>query len=250
MASLFLLEEATEELHLEVFSAPVIQAAAIATALHYRMRERSRQRSGRFAQPRQRIQVANVYDGMGPQIFRRAFHMSWDGFWRLHSILFPHISSAIDEPSVYERKGGRDSGRYLLPPIPNGPITTSICLGAALHYFAGGSPCDVMCMFGIAYSEVLSSVWIVVDAVNKCPQFHISYPETLAEQRKIAAGFEAYTWHLELCRSNRWDFELDPKTKLEGDKEGRHWPQEVLMWLEAQVRFELSGNLGLSRSHN
>ncbi|KAL3772835.1 hypothetical protein ACHAW5_009512 [Stephanodiscus triporus] len=99
--------------------------------------------------------------------------MSWDGFWHLHSILLPHISSAIDESSGYERKGGRDSGRYSLPPIPNGPITTSIRLGAALRYFAGGSPYDIMCMFGIAYSEVLSSAWIVVDA------------------RKIAAGFEA-----------------------------------------------------------
>ena len=117
--------------------------------------------------------------------------MSWDGFWRLHSILFPHISSAIDESSGYERKGGRDGGRYSFPPIPNGPITTSIRLEAALRYLAGGSPYDIMCMFGIAYSEVLSSAWIVVDAVNKCPQFHISYPETLEEQRKIAAGFEA-----------------------------------------------------------
>ncbi|KAL3761721.1 hypothetical protein ACHAW5_005972 [Stephanodiscus triporus] len=137
MASLFSLEEATDELYLGASSAPVIQAAAIAAAYYYRMREeRSRQRSG----------------------------------------------SAIDESSGYERKGGRDGGRYSLPPIPNGPITTSIHLRAVLHYFAGGSPYDIMCMFGIAYSEVLSSVWIVADVVN---------PETLKVQRKIAAGFEA-----------------------------------------------------------
>ena len=69
MASLFSLEEATEELRLGAFSAPVIQAAAIAAALYYRMRVRSRQRSGRFAQPQQHIQVAEVLDVMGPQIF-------------------------------------------------------------------------------------------------------------------------------------------------------------------------------------
>ena len=48
-----------------------------------------------------------------------------------------------------------------------------------------------MCVFGISYSEVLSSVWIIVDAINNTPQFAISYPTTLEEQRIIAAGFEA-----------------------------------------------------------
>ena len=191
MASLFLSEEATGELNLGASSAPVIQAAAIAAAHYYRMRAERQRRSGRFPQPRKRIQVSEVFDVMGARIFRRAFRMSFDGFWRLHSILLPHISSAIDESSAYERKGGRDGGRFLLPPIPNGPITTSVRLGAALRYFAGGSPYDIVSMFGISYSEVLASVWIVVDAVNKCPQFQISYPETLEEQRKIAAGFEA-----------------------------------------------------------
>ena len=81
-------------------------------------------------------------------------------FGRLHFTLEPHISSAIDESSGYECTGGRDGGRYSLPPIPNGPITPSICLGAALRYFVGGSPYNIMCVFGISYSEVLASVWI------------------------------------------------------------------------------------------
>ena len=138
------------------------------------MRERSRLRSGRFAQPRQPIQVAEVFEVMIARIFRWAFRMSLDGFWHLYFILEPHNSSAIDESRRYERTGGRDGGRYLFPPIPNGPITPSIRLGAALCYFAGGSPYDIMCVFGISYSEVLASVWIVVDAGNKCPHFQIS----------------------------------------------------------------------------
>jgi hypothetical protein len=60
-----------------------------------------------------------------------------------------------------------------------------------LRYFAGGSPYDIICVFGVAYTEVLSSVWIVVEAINQCPQFEISYPDSLEEQRKIAAGFKA-----------------------------------------------------------
>ena len=117
--------------------------------------------------------------------------MTFDAFWLLHSILLPHIRVAIKDSREYECKGGREGGNYSLPTIPNGPISESIRLGAALRYFAGGSAYDIMCIFGISYSEVLSSVWIIVDAINKCPQFVISYPVALEEQRKIAAGFEA-----------------------------------------------------------
>jgi hypothetical protein len=129
---------------------------------------------------------------MGQRIFRRAFRMRLDSFWRLYSILLPHIQTAMDRKrDDYQRKGGREGGNYSLPPIPNGPISPSIRLGAAIRYFAGGSPYDILCVFGIAYTEVLSSVWIVVEAMNNCPQFEISYPDSLEEQRKIAAGFEA-----------------------------------------------------------
>jgi hypothetical protein len=129
---------------------------------------------------------------MGPQIFRRAFRMTIDAFWRLHSLLLPHIRTAIiGKRKDYQSKGGREGGGYVLPPIPNGPITTSIRLGAALRYFAGGSAYDIMCVFGISYTEVLLSMWIIVESINNCPQFDISYPESVEEQRKIAAGFKA-----------------------------------------------------------
>ncbi len=128
---------------------------------------------------------------MGPQIFRRAFRMTYDSFWHLHAILLPYIKTATDKKVSYERKGGRDGGNYSLPPIPNGVISPSMRLGAAIRYFSGGSPYDIMCVFGVSYSEVLSSVWIVVDAINQCSQFEISYPDSLEEQRAIAAGFEA-----------------------------------------------------------
>jgi hypothetical protein len=48
-----------------------------------------------------------------------------------------------------------------------------------------------MHIFGIIYSEVLTSMWAVVDAVHRCPQFDITYPDTIEEQQKIAAEFEA-----------------------------------------------------------
>jgi hypothetical protein len=40
-----------------------------------------------------------------------------------------------------------------------------------------------VCLFGIGYTEILSGVWIVVKAINECPQFKIAYPASLEEQR-------------------------------------------------------------------
>ena len=122
----------------------VIGPAVIAAAVHHRKkRERGRQRTVRLAQQRERIPVMSVYNTMGPQIFRRAFRMTLDGFWRLYSILLPHIRTAINRKRDYQCKGGREGGNYTLPPIPNGPISPSIRLGAALRYFAGGSAYDI-----------------------------------------------------------------------------------------------------------
>ena len=76
------------------------------------------------------------------------------------------------------------------PPIPNGPVCTSVCLACALCYFAGGSPYDIMSAYGVSHTIILDSVWCVVDTVNQLPEFHIEYPRSQAEQKKIAKGFE------------------------------------------------------------
>lgn len=102
----------------------------------------------------------------------------------------PHKSDMTAKTRRYENKGGRQGGKFSLPPIHNGPITSSMHLATALRYFAGGSPYDIMCCFHISYSEVLASVWIVIDAINACPQFCIKYLDSLVEQRWIAAKFE------------------------------------------------------------
>jgi len=76
----------------------VIQSAVIAAAVHYMNRRESvrrGQRSIRITFPRQRTSVVEVYNSMGPRIFCRAFRMSFDAFWRLHSILLPHLRTAF-----------------------------------------------------------------------------------------------------------------------------------------------------------
>ena len=184
--------DALDQLFFEA-SSIVVEPAVLAAAHRYlrRKKEKESLRGIRLRPQRQRASVLEVFNCMGPRIFRRAFRMTFDSFWRLHTILLPFIRTATDKKINYERKGGRSGGNYSPPPIPNGVISPSIRLGAAIRYFAGGSPYDIMCVFGISYSEVLSSVWIVVDAINQCPQFNISYPDSLEEQRAIAAGFEA-----------------------------------------------------------
>jgi hypothetical protein len=159
----------------------MVEPAVVAAVAHY-MRKRAHGRKQRVPQIkvlRLRISVFEVFSMMGPRIFRRAFRMTFDAFWRLHAILLPHILTSVDEGRGYVRMGGREGGNYMLPPVLNGPISPSVCLGAALRYFAGGSPYDIMCVFAIGYSEVLTSVWSVVDAINKCSEFDISYPASL-----------------------------------------------------------------------
>ena len=68
-------------------------------------------------------------------------------FWRLHSILAPKITAARLKVRRYLPKGGQigwRGGRYKLPPIRNGHISTSVRLACALRYFAGSLPYDVM----------------------------------------------------------------------------------------------------------
>ena len=48
-----------------------------------------------------------------------------------------------------------------------------------------------MVKFGISHTDVFSSVWSVVDAVNQVKEFFIVYPEDHDKQKQIAAEFQA-----------------------------------------------------------
>lgn len=87
-----------------------------------------------------------------------AYRMSFDSFWCLHAILLPHINTAIEDYIRHKKKGGRRGGKYVLPPIHKGELTTSVCLACAIRYFAVGSPYDIAVLFGTSYSIVLSCV--------------------------------------------------------------------------------------------
>ncbi|KAL3760369.1 hypothetical protein ACHAWU_000344 [Discostella pseudostelligera] len=160
-------------------------------------------RSGRKARPRERRSVSDQYIAMGPQYFQRAYRMEHESFWRLHELSHGGIEKARRlNQRGYEVKGGREGGSYLPPPIPNGRIESSVRLACALRYFAGGSPYDIMGKYLISYSEVMQSVWYVVEAVNELQVFDIKYPESAEEQRKIAREFQSVSLaNFNICAS-------------------------------------------------
>jgi DDE superfamily endonuclease len=55
-------------------------------------------------------------------------------------------------------------------------------------------------MHGISHSEVYTSVWRVVDAVNKCNNLRIEFPDDHDEQHRLARGFrERSQAHFDCC---------------------------------------------------
>jgi hypothetical protein len=129
--------------------------------------------------------------------------MSYRSFWHLHDKLKDSIIQSVKDATIsrkharrqlqrYQRRGGapRNPNPTFVPPPPNGEITSSFRLACVLRYFAGGLPYDITTNYGISHSEVLDSVWYVVDAVNRTKGFDISYPESADEQQKIASGLD------------------------------------------------------------
>jgi hypothetical protein len=157
-------------------------------------------RAGRIARPRKRCSVQEVYMFIGDLYFRRAYRMSYESFRRLHKLLATGINRACLKLRRYILKGGQKGGKFKLPPIRNGRISTSVCLACALRYFGGGSTYDLVGVYEISHTDVMDSVWHVVDAVNNYSKFSIAYPSSVEGQKKNAAGFQkASTVGFDIC---------------------------------------------------
>ena len=170
-------------------SSLIVKAAALAACRRYRqLRQR---RLGRSPRKRIRRTIKEIYKCLGPVYFRTAYWMSYESFLKLHDKVALEI--ICQQYRRYRRKGGRKGskgGCYKLPPIPNGVISTSVRLALALHYFAGGSPYDLMAKYGVSHTSVFDSVWIVVEAIKNVRDFDIEYPSSHDEQRRIAKEFK------------------------------------------------------------
>lgn len=133
---------------------------------------------GRTFRKRQRRSVKDIYNELGDTYFRRAYRMQYRTFKRLARELRPGIVDASGKKGI--------TSRY----ASNGQIAPDVRLACALRWFAGGSPYDIMTTYGISHTDTINSIWHVVDAVNRHPNFDIAYPDDHEKQRAIAKGFQ------------------------------------------------------------
>jgi hypothetical protein len=115
--------------------------------------------------------------------------MTYSSFIHLLRRLSHGIIEAARVLRKYEAKGLK-SDNHTPPPIHNGWIPAYVWLACALRYFAGGSPYDIMSIYGVSHTIILDSVRCVVEATNQVVEFYIEYPKSRFEQKKIAKGFE------------------------------------------------------------
>lgn len=132
--------------------------------------------------PRKRRAVNSIFTELGPAYFKRACRMTCPSFRKLLQLIEPHL----DESSISQSRKKRGKVKS----AKNGVISSEIRLSVALRYFSGGGSDDVSLAHGMSHSEVCKSVWLVVDAANKCDELKMSYPADHDEQRKIASGFK------------------------------------------------------------
>ena len=136
--------------------------------------------------PRRRVRklVNDVFDELGPGYMRRAYRMDQQSFWKLFHTIKPYM---LKSGSLEPKKGSTKKHKN---GAVNGIIGKSVRLAAALRFFAGGDPYDIMTTFGIGHTDVYNSVWMVVDAVNNCPALAISFPKDHGKQRQMAKQFQ------------------------------------------------------------
>ena len=73
-----------------------------------------------------------------------------------------------------------DSGELVSPKA----IDVSLCLVAALHFFASGSYLDIFTNCGMCVQSVYASAWALVDTVNNCPDLEIN-PLIIGNKNKL-----------------------------------------------------------------
>mmetsp|Transcript_5526 Transcript_5526/g.7065 ORF Transcript_5526/g.7065 Transcript_5526/m.7065 type:complete len:146 (-) Transcript_5526:808-1245(-) len=130
---------------------------------------------------RERRPAEKLFDELSDHGFRRMYRMSRKSFWKLHDVLKPKM------PNPKKRKRGK---------TPNRDISTATRLAMALRYFCGGHPKDIGLTHGVSgTTEVLKSVWYVVDAVNRTSSMNIKFPTSHEDQKKSCKRIQRKVSH-------------------------------------------------------
>ena len=128
---------------------------------------------------RQRSFYTRVHHELGRNMFRRAYRMHLETFEHLFGIIEPYLRQ------VLSYNGKRNYA-------PNGTIPLQTRLACVIRIFAGASAYDLISVYGISKTEILDSVWYVVDAITSCKILAVKFPETHEEQKKIPKGFRNF----------------------------------------------------------
>jgi len=92
-------------------SAIIVQAVAFAAAeILYKEESSVSSRAGRIAEGRVPRSVHEVYRCLGDSYFQRAYRMSYESFWKLHTKLATRINRARLAMRRYVPKGGGERG--------------------------------------------------------------------------------------------------------------------------------------------
>ena len=124
---------------------------------------------------------------LGEVYFRRSYRMKVKSFYNLHAILKKELEYEF-LPQV--QKNRRKNSTY--------HIDLKIRLSAALRFFAGEDPYDIMISHGISHSSVYRSIWGVVDCINRCDQLSFHFPNH-EEHISISKGFKKMSGALFDC---------------------------------------------------
>ena len=122
---------------------------------------------------RERRSVSAIMREMGHKWTRKAYRMHHESYWKLHGLLF---SSNV----LGKRKRGK---------TVNGDILMRHCLCMALYWMAGGNKLDISPNHGVSMDEIISRVWLAVDAVSKYNLLKLPIQTNRDMQQQIANIF-------------------------------------------------------------
>ena len=124
-----------------------------------------------------------MFSELGPCWVKRSYRMTEEEFWKLLNLILPYYPK--------KQASKKRKRRMKSDCCPNKKIPQSLRLSAALRYFAGGCPIDIMSSHGIGFNDVYNSVWRIIDAINTCPKLAIRFPTCHEQQQQIASKFNA-----------------------------------------------------------
>ena len=143
---------------------------------------------------RDRVTIEQSYQRLGPLGFRRLYRMHYESFCKLHLLLDDGIERVLERRrslNLPTSSDPRNRANMVEPPIPNGPIPTSLRLGIAIRFFKGCPSYDIHEIFGVSHAAVIDSIWTVVQAINQHPAFRLEYPADHQAQLDIADEFRS-----------------------------------------------------------